>query len=113
MDLAGSMLDWPAHRARDTFGCMGPLPRADRHRGRTRLGEVLAVQLGKFSALSLIGSPRIARSDARASSVMSFTPLLLPGRIERCNHRWRLAAARVQVLEVSFAVLSGIAMGSA
>lgn len=59
------MLGRPARCAKGTFGYMGPLPRAGRHGDRTRLGEMLVVQLTKFSALSPFGSPRIARSDAR------------------------------------------------
>ena len=64
------------------------------------------VQLTKFGALSLFGNPRIGRSDAHASSATSFTSLVLAHRFAGCDHRGCLAAARMQVLEVSFTVLS-------
>ena len=69
------------------------------------------VQPAKFSALSLVGNPRIGRWDALASSVVSSTSLVLAHRLVRCKHRRRLAAARMQVLEVSFEALSGMVEG--
>lgn len=105
MDLARSLLSWPARCARGGFGSVGPLPRTGRHRRRTRLGEILVVRLTKLSALSFFGSPQIGRSDARISSVASFASLVLAHRVVRCNYRQRLAAARMQVLEVSFEIL--------
>lgn len=108
IDLAGSMLGWPGWYATGTSGWMGPLPRAGRHGRRTRLDEVLVVQLTKFGAQSHFGNRRIGRSVACASSSTSFTSLLLALRFVRRN-RWRLrATARMQVLEVSFEVLSAI-----
>jgi hypothetical protein len=72
---------------------------------------MLVVQLTKFSALPLFGSPWIGQSVARASSVASFTSLLLALRCARRNHRRPLAGARMEVLEVSFEVLSGMIGG--
>jgi hypothetical protein len=69
------------------------------------------VQLTIFSALSLVANPRIGRSDARASSVTSFTSFVLAHGFVRCNNWRRLAASRMQVLEVSFAVLSEMVGG--
>lgn len=112
--VASSMLGWAAGCARGAFGCMGPLHRAGRHRRRTRLGEGLVVHLTSFSAPSLFGSPRIGGSDARASSLAAITSLVLAHRsVQRDHRRRRLAAARMQVLEVSFEVLSEMLVGPA
>lgn len=109
MDLASSMFGWPDRCARGAFGCVGPLPRAGRYRHWTRLGEVLVVQFTRLSALSLLGNLRIGQSVVRASSATSCTSLLFARRFVRRNHRRMLANERVEVLEVSFEVLSAMA----
>ena len=110
-DLTDSMFGRPCRRGRGAFGCSGPLPRASRCRRGTRLGEILVVQLTKLDALSLFGESWIARSVARASSVTSFTSLLLALRFVRCNHRRRLAPERMQALQVPLEVLSRMIVG--
>jgi hypothetical protein len=102
MDFAGSMLGWPDRRARGAFGCVGPVRPAGGFRRWTRLEEVLAVQLTKFSAVPRFGYARIGGSVARASSVTSFTSL----RFVQRNHQRLLATERAGVLEVPFEVLS-------
>src|SRR5690348_15142584 len=101
------MFGCPDRSARGAFGCMVPLLRADRHRRWTRLPRVLLVQLTKCSALPLFESPWIGRAVAHASSAKPFTSLLRALRFVRCNHRRPPATARMEVLEVSFEVLSG------
>ena len=107
MDLAGSMLGWPDRRTRGAFGYVGPQPRAAPHWRRTRLGEVLVVQVTKFDTLSLFGKSWIARSLTRTSSVTSLTSLLPGLRSVSGDQRQLLAATHTQVLEVSLAALSG------
>ena len=70
------------------------------------------VQLTKLRALPLYTNPWVGQSVARAWSVTSFTSLLFARRFVRRNHQRLLANERVEVLEVSFEVLSGMIGGS-
>lgn len=111
IDLAGSVFGSPDQRSRGAFGCVGPLPRAGPHARRTRLRSMLAVQLTKFNALPRFARLSIGRSVERASSVTCFPTLLLALRSVWRNHRQPRAAARGQVLEVWFGVLSAVIGG--
>lgn len=64
------------------------------------------MQLTRFRALSLFENHRIGPSVARDSSVTSVTSLLLALPLMWRNHRRLLDTAGIQVLEVSFEVLS-------